>query len=200
MINLLPTELREQYIYARRNSRLRNWALGMLFGLAGVGIVATAGMLYMQQSINSYSGKVSMAEINLREQKLEETRKHSAEITSSLKLMEQVLSRQVLFSELLTQVASVMPPQTSLTDLSISNIQGSLDITAVSSNYRSATQLQVNLEDPANKIFSKADIQNISCSPGPNTTAYPCTVTIKALFAKDNPFLFINKSSGGAER
>ena len=200
MINLLPTELREQYIYARRNSRLRNWALGMLFGLAGVGIVATAGMLYMQQSINSYSGKVSMAEINLREQKLEETRKHSAEITSSLKLMEQVLSRQVLFSELLTQVASVMPPQTSLTDLSISNIQGSLDITAVSSNYRSATQLQVNLEDPAKKIFSKADIQNISCSPGPNTTAYPCTVTIKALFAKDNPFLFINKSSGGAER
>ncbi len=107
----------------------------------------------------------------------------------------QVLSREVLFSKLLTQIAAVTPTNTSLTDLSISNVAGSLDITAISSDYQSATQLQVNLEDPRNKIFSKADIQNITCNPDATDPRYPCSVRIKALFSDDNPFLFINKSA-----
>lgn len=197
MINLLPTDLKQEYMYARRNTQLRRWIFALLFGLVGVGLVATAGMLYMQQSIDTYSKQVSSAENSLRLQKLDETRKHADDITSSLKLVVQVLSREVLFSKLLTQIAAVTPSQTSLTDLSINKIQGSLEITAVSADYRSATQLQVNLQDPANKIFSKADIQNIACNPNAPDPKYPCTVTIKALFADNNPFLFINKAAPG---
>lgn len=198
MINLLPTELKEHYLYARRNSRLRRWAFAMLFGLVGVGLVGTAGMLYLQRSIDTYSARVIATENSLKEQKLEETRKKSEDITSSLKLAVDVLSREVLFSKLLTQIATVMPPNTSLTDLSISNTQGSLEIAAISSDYASATQLQVNLSDPDNKIFSKADIQTITCGTNTTNPRYPCSVTIKALFADNNPFLFINKSGNKA--
>ncbi len=195
MINLLPTDLKQEYLYARRNTALRHWGFALLFGLVGVGIVTTGGLLYMQQSIDTYSHKVVEAEDTLKEQKLHETRKHAEDITNSLNLVVDVLSRQVLFSKLLTQIAAVTPSHTSLTDLSINSVQGSLDITAISSDYQSATQLQVNLQDPANKIFSKADIQNISCVPTPSNPRYPCTITLKALFAADNPFLFINKAS-----
>ena len=200
MINLLPTDLREEYLYARRNSILRRWAFALLFGFVGVGIVTTGGLLYMQRSIDTYSSQVVQAQDELKAQKLDETKKHSDEITNSLKLVVQVLSREVLFSKLLTQIASVTPPDTSLTDLTISKVEGSLDITAISTNYQSATQLQVNLQDPANKIFSKADIQNISCNPGATDPKYPCTITVKALFADDNPFLFINKSGSKAAK
>ncbi|HEX8182759.1 MAG TPA: PilN domain-containing protein [Candidatus Saccharimonadales bacterium] len=196
MINLLPTDLKQEYLYARRNTQLRRWVFALLFGLMGVGLVATAGMLYMQQSIDTYSKLVVTSEDSLKQQKLSETRKQAEDITSSLKLVVQVLSREVLFSKLLTQVAAVTPPETSLTDLTISKVQGSLEITAISSDYKSATQLQVNLEDPANKIFSKADIQTISCNATATNAKYPCTVTLKALFADDNPFLFINKDKG----
>ena len=200
MINLLPTDLKQEYLYARRNTSLRRWAFALLFGLVGVGLVTTGGLLYMQNSIDTYSRQVVQSEDSLKEQKLNETRKHSEDITNSLKLVVDVLSREVLFSKLLTQIAAVTPAQTSLTDLSINSVQGSLDITAVSSDYQSATQLQVNLQDPANKIFSKADIQNISCNPTATDPQHPCTVTLKALFATNNPFLFINKTSRSVDK
>jgi Tfp pilus assembly protein PilN len=199
MINLLPTDLKQHYIYARRNTRLRHWAFAVFMALIGVGIVTTGGMLYTQKSIDEYSAKVVAAQESLKAQKLEETRKHASEISSSLKLAVTVLQREVLFSKLITQIATVTPANVSLSDLNISNVQGALDITAISKDYDSATQLQVNLEDPANKLFTKAEIQNIQCQANPSNPQYPCTVTIKALFNKDNPFLFINKSNPAAK-
>lgn len=193
MINLLPSTLKEQYLYGRRNTVLRRWAIAMVVGLAGVAVVGAFGMFYMQKSINSYSQQTARTEALLKEQKLGDIQKHSEEITNSLKLVVNVLSREVLFSQLLKRIGSVTPPNVSLTDLSISQIAGALEIKAISSDYQSATQLQVNLQDPANKIFSKADIQNISCSPTPSDPRYPCTITIRALFSDNNPFLFINK-------
>lgn len=198
MINLLPPDIRNRYVYGRHNTTLRRWAIALMFGLAGVILVTFLGLFVMQQSIVSYRGKVAAAEQRLKDQKLEETRAQSKEITSSIKLAVDVLSREVLFSQLLTQVARVIPANVSLTDLSISQEQSAIELKAVSADYNSATQLQVNLEDPGNKIFSRADIQNIACSATSTDPKYPCTVTIKALFSDTNPFLFINKN--GAAR
>ena len=198
MINLLPAERKEQYLYGRRNTVLRRWAFGLVFGLLGVALVATGGMLYLQSSVDSYSQQVIAANNSLKKQNLGDTQKHSQEITDSLKLVIKVLSREVLFSKLLTQIAAVTPANTSLSDLSISQVQGALELTAVSADYASATQLQVNLQDPANKIFSKADIQSINCNGKSSDPRYPCTVTIKALFSNNNPFLFINKGGSGS--
>jgi Tfp pilus assembly protein PilN len=200
MINLLPSDIKEQYIYARRNTVLRHWAFALLFGLVGVGIVATGGMLVMQKSIEQFSEQVVSTEDSLKVQKLEETRKHAKEITDSLNLTVKVLSKEVLFSKMLTQIGAVTPPNTSLSDLSISQVQGSIDISAVASDYASASQLQTNLQDPKNEIFSRADIQTITCTSTNSNPKYPCNVTIKALFNENNPFLFINKSkpAGGS--
>ena len=115
--------------------------------------------------------------------------------TGRLKLVVNVLSREILFSKLLTQTGAVTPSNTSLTDLSINQVAGAIDIKAKATDITAATQLQVNLQDPANKIFTKADIQNITCKPDATDPKYPCNVTLKALFAKDNPFLFINKGT-----
>jgi Tfp pilus assembly protein PilN len=198
MINLLPSDIKEHYVYARRNTSLRHWAFALLFGLVGVGVVATGGLLVMQQSIDQYSKQVASAQDALKSQRLEETRKHAKEITNSLKLVVDVLSKEVLFSKLITQIGAVTPLNTSLTDLSINQVQGALDITAISADYNSATQLQVNLADPENKLFSRADIQTITCTEGTSNPRYPCQVRIKALFSENNPFLFINKSKPGS--
>lgn len=198
MINLLPPELKEQYVFARRNTALRHWLIALSFGLAGVTIVTFAGLFFMQQSILSYRSDIAQLEQRLGDQKLEETRAHAKEITGSIKLAVDVLSREILFSQLLTQIAKVIPQSANLTDLTISQTKGAIELKAEATDYTSATQLQVNLQDPANKIFSKADIQGISCNPTAANPRYPCAVTIKALFSENNPFLFINK--GGAKR
>lgn len=194
MINLLPPELKQHYEYGRRNTVLRRWATALAFGLLGVCIVTFGGLFMMEKSIITYRKQVGDSNQSLTQQHLAQTRDQAKQVSGDIKLATDVLSKEVLFSKLLTQIAKVIPPRASLTDLNISKDQASIEIKAVAADYLSATQLQVNLQDPANQIFSKADIQTISCKNGTTTdTRYPCSVTIKALFNKNNQFLYINK-------
>lgn len=198
MINLLPPELKQSYRYAYRNVRLVRWVIAFGLGFIGLAFISVAGLIYMQQSTQTYATQVTQQQTLLDSQNLLATQKQVQNISNSLKLAVQVLSKEVLFSKLLEQLASVTPSSAILTNLVLSQAQSGVGITALTTNYTTDTQLQVNLADPANKIFSKADIVSIICqSPtesagDPTTAKYPCTVVIQAQFATDNPFLLIN--------
>ena len=200
MINLLPPEIKNSYIFARRNVILRRWVL--MFGLAliGLGALTTFGMLTLHQSNLEYKNKIAATEEVFQKEKFAETQKQLQDISGSFKLAAQVLGQEVLFSKLLKQIAATIPANANLTGLNISQTTGGIDISAVATDYATATQVQVNLADPNNKIFSKADIISVTCN---NANAanpkFPCTVNIRALFAKDNPFLFINSSGNKAK-
>lgn len=195
MINLLPPDLKSSYRYAHLNAKLLRW-IGV-FGLAIIGLVviSAGGLLYLYQTSRSYDTQISSLNRTLKEQNIDEVSKQTEHISNNLKLAVKVLSKEVLFSKLLTHLASITPSNANLTDLNISQEQTGIDITAETTDYNAATQLQVNLSDPNNKLFTKADIVSISCesnSDSGTSTKYPCSVVIRALFVKDNPFLFIN--------
>lgn len=192
MINLLPPDTKESYHYARRNHHLAHWLTAASFSLLGGILLAAGGYLYLTQTIHNTNQQISDSNRLLKAQNLEQTQKQVTTISDNLKLTVQVLSKEILFSNLLKQLGSVMPSNTILTNLAITQTQGGVDMTAQTANYNAATQLQVNLADPKNQIFSKADIIGISCSANSANPKYPCTVTIRALFATNNPFLFIN--------
>lgn len=203
MINLLPSDIKTNYSYARRNVALRRWVVLFVLAFAGLGIIATYGLLSIQQQTSHYQKLVATSQSSLDKQDFTGTQKQIKAISSDFKLVVQVLSNQVLFSKLINQITATIPGNSNLTGLSINKAQGAVDISAVATDYGSATQIQVNLADPANKIFTKADIVNIggNCpnSPtkadaNPATRTYPCTVSIHALFADNNPFLFISNA------
>lgn len=195
MINLLPPVYKEEIVYARRNTSLRNWATASILGLVGIIIIIAAGHIFISQSTAASQKQVNEMREQLGAQKLEETQARVTEISDSVKLVTQVLSQQVLFSKLLTQIGTAMPSGTALSSLSIGSLDGGLDLTAVARDYQSATQVQINLEDPENKIFEKADIVNVTCQDDPKATSeYKCQVSIRALFAKDNNFQFVSNS------
>ncbi len=203
MINLLPPEVKQSYHYARRNVRLVRWMTAIGFALVGLAGIGIGGQWYLKQSVKQYAEQVSIAEANLQKQDQAKVEKQVQEISNNLKLAVQVLSKEVLFSELLKQLAVVTPTDVKLSNLAISKIQGAVDISASTTDYKAATQLQLNLADPTNKIFSKADIVSISCttaatSADPLQSKYPCTVLVRALFATNNPFLFINGNTSKA--
>jgi len=195
MINLLPTDVKTSYRYARRNVALRNWALILLVACVGLGALATYGLLSLHNASTSYSVQVNNTQKQLQEAKLVETQQRVKDLSGSLKLAVQVLGQEVLFSKLITQIGAVMPSGTNLTGLTINQVSGGLDLTADATSYTTATQVQVNLTDPTNRIFSKVDIVGIICSTSSSNTntAYPCIVTLRALFNTDNQFLFINQ-------
>jgi Tfp pilus assembly protein PilN len=166
------------------------WVVWVGFGIAGLVLLSGIGWAYLQQEAQTYTDQAVAAEAKLQTQKQAEVQKEAKEVSDSLKLAVQVLSKEVLFSQLLKQLAKTIPSNVSLSGLTISELAGGVDITANTTDYKAATQLQVNLTDPANQIFEKADIVNINCAT--STNRYPCSVTLRAQFTKNNPFLFIN--------
>jgi len=200
MINLLPPETKEAYLYARRNHSLSIWITGLLIGLLGIGLIGTYGSIRIHRDITKKTSLVSSLKNQLNKANLIGTESQVQTISSDFTLVVKVLSQEVLFSKLLSDMATTLPSGANLTGLTISNTSTGtgLDITAEVNNYTTATQLQVNLADPANGIFSKADLVSVTC--GTNSTSstnfnpnYPCTVTLRAQFAKNNQFLFINQ-------
>ncbi len=196
MINLLPPATKESYKYARVNTIMRRWLIGISAGIFGLILVTIWGMIFLNQAISENKTLVSSTQDQLKSENLKGVTKQVSDITTNLKLMSTVLSQEVLFSALLDQVAKAMPPGAVLTDLNITGVTGGLNLQAATTNYQTATQLQVNLQDPNNKIISKADVVSIHCTSGGVGLAstYPCKAQYRALFVNKNPYLFINSS------
>lgn len=199
MINLLPPETRQNILYARRNTRLRAWAIAFVVAMVGIVVIVVLGQFYLESVSRNLQTQVDQGNAELQNQKLTETQAQVEDISSSLKLSLQVLSRQVLFSKLLQQIGTAMPSGAALTDLSISKVEGGIDLEAGAIDYQTATQVQLNLQDPANKIFSKADIVSITCGNEDPDAPYPCEIVVRAQFATNNNFTFIPQAPGGQQ-
>lgn len=198
MINLLPHGIKTDIAYARRNSRLRKWIIASVAALAGMCLIVGGGYLYMQQSIHNYSDQRNAAQAKLDSQNVAGTQKQIDEISNGTKLATQVLSREVLFSELIRSIASALPDGTTLKTLQIDQVQGGVQLDAEAASFDAGTQLQVNLQDPTNGVFEKADINNITCDPAAQGKVYPCQVSLRALFNKNNSYTYIAPSTGGS--
>ena len=200
MINLLPVQIKKDVSYARRNTLLRRWIFACVVALIGVGLIIGGGWLFMQKSIKDYEKQVTQSRESLKAQNIDEVQKQVESTSSSTKLTLQVLSREILFSKLIRQIGAALPANTTLTALQIDKVQGGIQLNAKSADYISGTQIQVNLQDPKNGVFEKADINSIGC-PTPPTIQEPrpCTVSLRALFGKNNSFMFISPTATPAD-
>ena len=195
MLNLMPPDIKREYRYARRNVGLRRWVIVFLLAFLGLGALSTYGLLTLHQSTVNYTSQIATTEAQFKQENFDGVQVQVQDISNSFRLVVKVLGQEVLFSQLIKRIGTVMPAHANLTGLNINQIQGGLDITAEATDYNSASQVQVNLADPTNKIFSKADIVSITCNANAANPDYPCTVIIRALFAANNPFLFINSKA-----
>lgn len=189
MINLLPNDRRQEISYARKNFWLLRLCGIFLLVIMGVGGLTAVGTLYINSSERSYRDQIAHTSDSLNNQQLDRVQKQAEEISGNIKLATDVLSRQVLFSKLIRQIGAAMPKNTSLSDLKITRGETGITLTASAADYEASTQVQVNLADPNNKIFSKADIVSINCDKA--GSRYPCTVVVRALFGDNASYLFI---------
>lgn len=215
MINLLPKAQRDSIMYARRNTKLLHLCIAAVFVIILIVSMWGFGYFYIAKTSREYSKSIAQKQTDLKAQNLEETENRIETFSNNLKLILQVLEQEVLFSKLLRQVGAVMPAGSILSNIEISEVEGGIDLSASAKDYDTATQIQVNLQDPNNKLFDQVDIVSVSCStrsdqeeadqpannqaeneliPEDNDEDYPCTVNLRALFSEENPYLFINKS------
>lgn len=194
MINLLSNNQRSEIMYARRNTKLLHWVVAIIFVIIGLVFFVGAGYFYVAGTTNKYAKDVEEKRTYLQNQQLGETEQKIQDLSNNLKLILQVLSEEVLFSKLLRQIGAVMPSGSVLSSIEIAELEGGIDLVASTKDYDTGTQVQVNLEDDTNKLFEKVDIVSITC--GGSDPEYPCLVTLRAKFAADNQFLFLNQNGG----
>lgn len=198
MINLLPPDVKTSLTYARRNNLLIRYMVGMSFGIICVIIVVIGGWLYLQQETNAHKKSIANAEEILKRSDEDKTIARAGEISDSLKLVVEVLSQEVRFSELIPQIGSVMPSGTVLQDLTLdASLSGGIDLEVGAQSHIAGVQAQANLQDPRNRIFEKADIVSSTCQDDPELR-YPCAIKMRALFAKDNTFTVTDQQGGGS--
>lgn len=196
MINLLPAKTKLDYRYARRNKHLFKWVLVLLFGILGAVLITGAGFFYLHQLTTSYQQQLETSRRQLKEQNLDGVNAQIKDMSNNLKLADEVLSKQILFSKLLSQLGSRLPNNTVLSGLTVSQTQGAIDITALTKDYASATQVQINLSAEDNGLFSKVDTINLACADTA-TSQYPCTATFRALFSPNSQIALTAKSAAG---
>lgn len=181
MINLLPPDYALRIRFGRGNAVMRRWIIGALGAIAGLVVVLAGGWIYLNQQSSDLQRSLEATDAQLQAQNINKVKADATKISGDVKAINLVLGNEIRFSDLIQDLGRTMPPGAVLSSLSLTNINGALDLSVASRDYSSAAQVAVNLNDPANGLFSKVDIINISC-PNDPTTDYKCNGTFKALF------------------
>jgi Tfp pilus assembly protein PilN len=194
MINLLPPEHAISIRYGRQNAMLRRWLILMLVAIAGLIVLLGFGYAYLAQQTRSLNNDIVDSQQLLKDQKLTQVEKQAQEISNNIKTINQVLGQEIRFSDLIQAIGKIVPPGSVLGSLSLSKVDGALDLTISSKDYNSALLAAANLSDTSNGLFDKVDIINVSCSTG--TSDYKCSSTVRVLFSKTAKTKFLNATAG----
>lgn len=200
MINLLPTHVKETNKYGLKNRLLLRWVIAFIIAIAGIWTIVLFGFYQLNNSINDQKELIAHTKQRLKDQDIEGVQEQTEDIESSIRLALQVLDQKILFSKLIQQIGAVMPEGAILQDISLQDVQGGIDLTAKVKDHQSATQVLINISDPANHVFAKADMLSIDCgdegteesaeAQAGSENSYPCTAKLVALFGDNSPFLY----------
>ena len=169
MINLLPPKRVLNIKTARNNTVLKRYIeltiIGMLIIIAGAVLayaLFTTEKENVQKTVDLNQQKIS---------KLEPVQKQAEELSATVNTISGLLSRNIKFSEMLTNIGGVMPDGSVLTGLqfSIQDIKSPLVVSAQVDNEQKAAVLRNNLA--GSELFEKADIQSITKNEEGDTTA-----------------------------
>jgi Tfp pilus assembly protein PilN len=215
MINLIPDEMRINNRYALHNVRLLRYTALALLTMASIVAITGLSILNMKRTETSMQQQSQEQKQKLATYKPLQDK--SKQISDELTTINTLLSRQVNFSELLPNIAKIMPPGAVLRELdfSTSDILSGATTTPGSSAAASAASgqkpflLQASVKDrtiastllenikASKDIFTDADIVSINQSTtGVSADAnslpsinsrYPYQVTINAYLKKIDP-------------
>lgn len=155
MINLLPKDYGASLRFSHRSAVLRRWIAALLLATGGLVALMSVGWVYINQQNKNLSHNLAATNQSLSSQDLAGTQKKAKDITTNIKIINQVLSREIRFSGLITQIGASLPPGTVLSGLTLAKVDGAIDLSAAARDHNSAAQIAVNLSDPKNKIFDK---------------------------------------------
>ena len=195
MINLLPDDIKKEIIYGRRNRILRHWVLLVCLVVIAVAAMTVVGELLINRNINATETTAKLTQTQISNQNLAATQSEIQSLSNNFKTVTQILSKQLLFSKLFIKIGSIIPDGVILSEILITNTSSSLDLNIAATNHQTANQAFININDPSNGLFAKADLISIDCAqstPSSSTNKYPCTGEIAVTMKANSSFYYLN--------
>ncbi len=195
MINLLPVETKRQIGAARANTVLMRYLV--FIGISSLLMVAIfGGGLYITLNEKKLAAK-DLDTLKQSNSQYSPIQKQAEEFSANLGTAKSILSNEIIFSELTTNIAKALPVGTVLTNLTIltDNVGQPITLNARTKDEEGALRLKNALE--TSPVFEKVSISSITSpiqeNEGSNAAVdtisrdYPYTVTINATLSKENP-------------
>ena len=159
MINLLPPARLLNMRIARNNVILRRYLELALLSMAIVAIAVIGAYYFLESQQNNSEQTASLARQKAEE--LAPVQKQAEELSVTINTISGLLSRNIKFSEMLTQIGGVMPSGSVLTGLqfSLQDLKSPLVVSAQVENEERAAVLRNNLANSA--LFKSAEIKSI---------------------------------------
>jgi len=117
MINILPTDVKEQLEYSKKNVKVRNYLLLTL--LIATLLATTIGAAYWYAGLQINTLQSTLADRQTQRSAYKDTEIKVQTLQSNLGLIEKLLNQKTQFSDLLSDVAAVLPSGTYINSIDL---------------------------------------------------------------------------------
>lgn len=180
MINLLPPNTKSQLAAARANRLLLNYIVLLLAAIAF--LLGAIGIVYIYLGNAKSTAEASIQDSMAQVSDYAAVESEASSFRQDLANAKQILDNDVVYSKVILEIASVLPPGIILDTLSLdSETFGTpTTLTAKARDYNTVLQLKDALQRTS--LFSDASIQTISSGA---EGAYPLNATLSVTIQKD---------------
>ena len=191
MINLLSSESQKRYRAARLNLKLRTYIFILLLTLVGVAGIFGGGY-YLTLNERSIAEQELQRHLDETKQ-YQGARDEAKSFSDNLRTAKSILLQEVVYSELITQIAQTLPPTAVLTALNLDaiSIDEPMTLSGRVKTKNDVLVLKSTLEN--SPLFEDVNINNITEAPGTDSPvtsenriirSFPVTVTITVTLSK----------------
>lgn len=183
MINLLPTNDRRQLQAARTNSLLIRYNILMIAIIVFLGLAI--GVTYFYLNTVKANAQSVIDGNRARVSSYAAVQQQANQFRANLSTAKQILSHEVTYSDVVLEIAGLLPSGVVLQNLSLdaATFGTPVILTANTTSYATATQLKNAFQ--TSPLFSDVHFTTITAAGGDQTTAaYPVTVNLSVTIKK----------------
>jgi Tfp pilus assembly protein PilN len=182
MINLLPSEDKRQLRAARTNSLLIRYNILILAILAFLGLSIGVTYFYLNTTKANAQGVIDGNRARVSSYASVQTQ--ADQFRTNLATAKQILSHEVTYSNVILEIAALLPSGVVLQNLSLdANTFGTpITLTANTKSYDSAIELKNSFQ--ASSLFSDVHFTTITSNTASGAGQYPVTVSLSVVIKK----------------
>ena len=156
MINLLPPEYKEEIEYGRKNHRTLSWATTVAFGILSLLIITFVGKITIQSAKSQAESQKTALEQQMQQVSLSDVEKKYTSFIDTTGSVKKIYSQEVLYSRLIRKLATLLPQDAKLTNISLTDKDRALNLNFNNSSDGLGPVILVNLQNQGEQIAKRS--------------------------------------------